>query len=360
MILFIQLSTVAFYSVHISNREDASRAHDKMIKLILFSTSLLLSFNAFAETRITESKLADVAIYPEVSIPASAISMNDAKISAEVRARVKSIPVLVGDTLKRGDTLVQLDNKDIKLNLLRAEVALKGIESRLKLADYQLAQAKTLIKDKAITDELLQQRQAEVTTLQAERDAQVVAVDMAKQELEKCTIRAPFDAVLVERLAQVGELANAGTAMVRIVDVSRIEVSVKIQPQDIASLQRADEFKFKTLDDSYNLKLRKLTPVIDPIQRNREARFIFADKLALTGSTGTLTWKQSIPHVPANLIVRRADKLGVFINKNNTADFIEISGISEGQPGPVNFGLETKLVIDGRFAIQQDETLTTE
>lgn len=331
-----------------------------MIKPLLYIASLALSVNVFAESRITQAKLSDIAIYPKVSIPASAISLNDSKISAEVRANVKSIPVHVGNKVKRNEILVELDNTDFQLNLQRAEVALKGIASRLKLATYQLDQAKTLIKNKAITDELLRQRQADVTTLQAESDAQKVAVKIAKQELEKCTIRAPFDAVVVERLAQVGELANAGTPLIRVVDVSRIEVSAKIQPQDVASLNQASTFTFQTMEDAFSLKLRTLTPVIDPVQRNREARFEFVNKLALPGASGTLVWKQTIPHVPANLIVRRKGVLGVFTNNNNTAKFIRIQNTTEGRPGPVNLPLNTNIVINGRFAIQHGDALTTE
>lgn len=333
-----------------------------MIRPFLFLAGIslgLFNISAFAETRVTQLPLAEIAIYPEVTIPASAVSLNDAKISAEVRAVVEVIPVLVGDTVKKGDVLVKLDTEDYQLNLLRAEVALKGIESRLKLADYQLEQAKTLIRDKAITDEMLRQRQAEVTTLQAELDAQKVAVKMAKQELEKCIIRSPYNAVVVERLAQVGELANAGTALVRIVDATRIEVSAKIQPQDVPSLERADNFIFRAQGENYALKLRKLTPVIDPVQRNREARFVFADELALPGSAGELVWKQSMPHIPANLIVRRNGKLGVFINQQNTAKFVAINQATEGRPGAVDLNLDSNIIIDGRFALQQGDKLTT-
>jgi len=316
-----------------------------------------LSINVFAETAVTQSSLANIAIYPEVSIPATAISLNDARISAEVRARVKSIPVLVGDKVKQGDVLVELNTKDAELNLRRSEVTLKGIESRLKLAAYQYDQADALFKDKAITDELLRKRQADLTSLQAERESQKVNVEIAQQELDKCIVRAPFDAVVTERLAQEGELANPGTQLIRVVDISRIEVSAKIQPQDIYSFENAGRLEFKTSNSVFTLKLRKLTETIDPIQRNREARLIFTKNIALPGSTGILLWKQTIPHIPANLIVRRDNKLGVFINQNNKAKFVEIKNTTEGRPGPVNLKPDSKIIINGRFSTQNGDDL---
>lgn len=331
-----------------------------MIKLFVIFIGMIAFCNVNAEVKVTLKPVKEIAIYPEVRIPASVISLNDAKISAEVRATVKKIPVLVGNTVQSKDILVELDSRDFRLSLKRAQVALKGIESRLKLAKYQLEQAKALSKEKAITDELLRQRLSDVTSLQSELEAQKVAVDIAEQELEKCRIRAPFDAVVVERLAQVGELANPGTPLVRIVDISRIEVTANIQPQDVDSFDQASHFDFVTLDREYPLQVRKLTPILDPIQRSREARLIFAEKQALPGSTGTLIWRQSTPHLPASLIVQRNKQLGFFTINDETAKFIAIPKASEGRPGRVELGLTAKIIVDGRFTVQDGDVISAD
>ena len=323
---------------------------------ILFST--LLSINGFADTTVTLSSLKDVTIFPEVTIPATTMSLNNAKISSEVRATVKKIPVLVGDSVKKGDILVELNSKDYKLNLRRAKVALKGIESRHKLALYQYKQAQSLFKNKAISDEFLRKRQAELTTLKAEKDSQQVSLEIAQRELNKCIVHAPFNAIVTQRIAQVGELANPGTPLINIIDISRIEVSVKLQPQDIASFKNSENFYFETNNKTYKLQLRKLSSTIDPIQRNREARLLFTGNRALPGASGILKWKQTTPHVPANLIVRRKNGLGFFIEKNNTAKFITIKNISEGRPGPTTLSSDHKVIINGRFSVQNGDALT--
>jgi len=330
----------------------------KFIACLLIIAASLSS--AFAETRVTTQTLEQIAIYPAVDIPASVVSMNDSKLSAEVSAVVKKIPVLVGDTVKRGDVLIELDNRDYKLQLLRAEVGLNGIKSRLKLANYQFDQAKTLFRQKAITDELLQQREAEVSTLNAEFESQKVAVSIAKRNLEKCLVSAPFNAIVTERLAQVGELAGVGTPLVRIIDASRIEVSAKIQPQDIASLSKKNQFSFISQKQRYSIAMRKLTPAVDLIQRNQEARFTFTDKHALPGASGTLSWKQLSPHVPANLILRRDDKFGIFIQRDNSAEFFVLDDGGKGKPGMVNLPMSTAIIIDGRFGLQHGDAITVD
>ena len=333
-------------------------------KTILFLTLCIAGSNVIADAdtiRVTSQTLSEVAIYPEFSVPATAMSMNDSKLSAEVHATVQVFPVLVGDIVERGEVLIQLDEKNYKLNLLRAEVALKGIDSRLSLAKYQLEQANTLSKEKAISDEQLQRRKSEVLTIRAERNAQKVAIAMAKRDLEKCIITAPFDAIVAERIAQVGELASPGSPLIRIIDASRIEVSAKIQAQDIPSLQQSDKFQFVTQGNTYDVQLRKITPAFDPVQRNRESRFLFTQEKALSGSTGTLRWENSKTHIPANMLTRRGKHLGIFtISDENKAKFITLESAQEGRPAATDLPGITRLIINGRFSIQDGATISVD
>jgi len=327
----------------------------------LIALTFCINSFAFAEaTRVTSQTLDKIVIYPEFSVPASALSMNDSKLSAEVRAKVKVFPALVGDIVERGEVLVQLDEKDYKLNLLLAKTTLKGIESRLKLAKYQLNQALSLSKEKAISNERLQQREADVRALQAERNSQKVVIAKAERDLKKCTILAPFDAIIIKRITQVGELASPGTPLIRIIDASRIEVSAKFQAQDISSLQQATHLQFVSQGLSYDVVLRQITPAFDPVQRNREARFLFTGTRALAGSSGTLRWKKSQPHIPANMLSRRNNTLGIFIIDGDKARFVAIPGAHEGRPVATDLPGSTRLIVNGRFAIQDGNQISVD
>ena len=330
------------------------------IKYTLFVLLTMTNSSWAADTqRVTAESLSNIAIFPESTVPATAIGMNDSKLSAEVRATVTRVPVLVGDVVKRGEKLIQLDNRDYKLNLQRAESVLKGVESRLSLAKYQLEQANSLSRENAISNEKLEQRKVEVRAVKAELETQKVVVSIAKRDLEKCTINAPFDAVIIERIAQVGELASPGSPLIRIIDATQIEVSAKVQALDISSIEKADKIEFHTQNEIFNVKLRTITPAFDPVQRNREARFIFSGPSALSGATGTIQWKQSNPFIPSSMIVRRGGKLGVFIvNNDSTAKFISIKHAQEGRPAATDLSGTTNLIMNGRFAIQDGTAVT--
>jgi len=324
-------------------------------RLTLFIAFLSIAFSTNAENTITVKSLADVAIYPEIKVPATAISLNDSKISAQIQANIKSIEALVGDKVKRGDILVKLEDKDFKLNLKQAKVALQGATTRLNFAQYQLEQTTALAKDNLVSDEILQQRQANLITIKSEKESLMVAVDLAKRNLSKCIIRTPFDAVITEQLVHIGELANPGTPLIRIVDSNNIEVSAKLQPQDITSIDDSNNFTFISNGKHYPLELRKIVSVYDVIQRNRESRFTFPDTTAITGSTGVVRWQQTHPHVPTELIVQRNKQLGVFIVNNSNAQFVALQNAREGRPSLTILPPTTELIIDGRYSIQDGE-----
>lgn len=319
---------------------------------------IFLPLYSHAANRVTVKTFSELAVFPEVSLPATAESMNDSKLSAEVKGKIKGIPVLVGDTVERGEMILEQDSRDYVLALRSAEAALEGINARVSLAAYQMDQAQRLSAEDAVTVQVLRQREAELQGIQAERDMQIVAVEMAKRDLEKCTIRAPFTAVIVERYAQVGELANPGSPLVRVVDVSRIEVSVKVQSQDVPAMEAADQFFFKVDDDVYPLILRQITPALDPVQRNREARFLFKQAKALSGTAGTLYWKNPKPHIPSNLLVSRKGQLGVFTLQGNVAKFVHLIEAREGRPVAADLKKDTRIIVDGRFTLQDGDEVT--
>lgn len=73
--------------------------------------------------------------------------------------------------------------------------------------------------------EVLDQRRAELHALEAEQAAQRNVIAAARRSIDKCSMRASFDAVVLERLGQVGELANPGTPLLRVLDRASIELS---------------------------------------------------------------------------------------------------------------------------------------
>lgn len=297
----------------------------------------------------------DLAAYPQLEIPASVISLDDSKISAEVSAKIIAAQVQVGDAVSRGAVLFRLDARDFEISLEHARASLNALEARRKLARSQLERAASLVQKNFISRDALNQRQAEFEATTAEFLAQRARITEIERNIEKCTVRAPFSGIVKARPGQVGEMASPGQPLVNLVNSEQLEVSAQIQPALVVAFKRNDAFQFVAHGDAYPLRLRALTPLFDARERSREARFVFAAKKAAPGESGVLRWQSNQPHIPANLLVERNGKLGVFVKQDNLARFVELHGAETGRPAASDLPQQTPIIVDGRFGLNDGD-----
>ncbi|WP_455205594.1 efflux RND transporter periplasmic adaptor subunit [Kaarinaea lacus] len=321
--------------------------------LILALFSVAASLHADSDPiSVTARPFSEIAVFPQHRAPAVVIPQNDSKLNAEVTAKIVAIPVRVGQVVKKGTVLVRLQDADFSLVVQREEAMLKSLQAKTELARYQLQRAQALSKQQAVSEELLKQRETELEVLLAEQQGQKAALAQAKLNLQNCTIRAPFEAIVSDKFAQVGELAAPGTPLLRIIDAEHSEVSAKISAIRVGLVDSVNSFKFLTETRSYDLMLRAVTPSVDPIERTQEVRLEFVSDKALPGSAGELFWKDTTAHLPAEYLLRRKSILGVFVVKNDLAEFVALPEATEGRPARVSFPKDYLVVEKGRFRLQ--------
>lgn len=324
--------------------------------------SLLLPLLAWAADPIpvTVKPLSELAIYPQLEAPATVVSINRSRLSAEIRALVTEIPVQVGDAAKKGDVLVRLDCTDYRIGLRQAGAALDAAKAQRRLAEYRLQRAKALAKSSNVSEELLLQREVELTALKADIRAKAAALVSAEENVRRCEIRAPFDGIIVSRAGQVGELAAPGNPLIELQDVSGIEVSAQIPGSYVASLWNAPEILFQDDGTTFPIGVRVIIPIRDPRARTQEARLVFENAAAPPGAAGRVLWRSGQAFVPPGLVVRREGALGVFIAEDGQARFQVLPNAQEGRPAAIDLQLSTPLVVDGRVNVSDGSPLRVE
>ncbi len=291
--------------------------------------------------------LRDLAIFPERNAPAQSLPANESKLSAEVAARIVELPYDVGQIVRKGDVVARLDRRDFELAVAKAKASMAAVQARIAQAESQLERARALAKQNFISAEAVIQRETELAVQRAELEVQRAGLATAERELEKTTVRAPFDAIVKERHAGVGELASPGAALVTLVDRSRPEVSAQVQLKDAQSLNDAGRAVFAA-DLDYPVKLVRISPAVDRGSRTVEARLAFQERAAPPGTSGRLAWRETKPHLPAEFVVRRKGELGVFVMSGGTPEFVALPGAQEGRPVGVTLPVDTLIVTEGR------------
>ena len=316
--------------------------------------------NAFAAVPVTAVAVGDLLQQSRHSAPATVIARNSPSLSAEINARIDSIPVKVGDTVEADTLLAQLDCRQYESQLAAAKAGMDQLASERDFSAAQLKRAQGLKLKKGISDEGVEQRKSEWESYSARYRMLEETQRQAQLQVDRCQIHSPFRAVVVERLASSGSLATIGTPILKLVQLDDIEVSASLREQEAEALRESKQIRFEFFNQEYLLILRRILPVIDSRTRTREVRLRFSEESALVGAAGRVLWQEESLQLPAGYLVRRSEQLGIFIVDGARARFHPIPDAVEGQPAAIDLPTGTLLIVEGRQRLSDGDEISVQ
>lgn len=144
----------------------------------------------------------------------------ETKISAELQGKINEIMVDVGSVVKKGQALIQLDNSLLKLQLQTIEVQIEGLEADLNRYTI-LAKA-----------DAIQGVQLEKTTLGL-KTTKVQKATLTEQ-INKTTIKAPFNGIVTAKLNEEGAFAAPGVPLLQITDITNLKFTVNVPEKELS------------------------------------------------------------------------------------------------------------------------------
>ncbi len=312
--------------------------------IINLLSSLFLAINALTVTAADGSKsLEEIAIHPERSASATALSLNESTLSSELLAKVKTIHARVSQQVKKGELLLSLDCEDHQLILEQNQAAVEAAKARLQLAENQLQRNEQLLKNNLSSQELSDTRKTEVKTQRATLKQQQLILQKSSLDVSRCEIKSPFNGIVTERLISEGQLATVSTPLLTVVETDRLELSARVNIQDASWLPQVRQLYFD-FGEQVPVSIFNIGNAVDSQSRNQEVRLVFTDDTPLPGTAGKLIWSDPRSFVPEQFIVKRDNQYGVFINDNGTARFVTLENVVPGRPHPVDLPLDTQIV----------------
>lgn len=306
---------------------------------------------------VTVQPLGDLLVNRELRAPGVVISANRAVVTSQVAALISEVAKDVGDQVKKGDLLIRLDDANARYALAQARAMLIAFDAQIVEAKSRVVKAEELLEKNFISDEELIARRSNLAVLEANRQGQQVAVSVAELDFERTRIKAPFDAAVVARQAQVGSYAQPGTPLITVVQTSNIEIDVELDPRYAVHIPGVSDVRFLSQGTEWPVELMRLSNVIDIANRIVHARFRFTGDAAAIGTSGQLIWNESSGLVPVALIVQRGDQFGIFIAENDTARFVPIPNAQEGRPAAISLPSHTMVISRGHPRLQDGDKL---
>lgn len=246
-----------------------------------------------AKVSITEKVSASGVVEPEIEV----------KLSPDVAGEIIELNVIEGDSVKVGDLLVKirpdnfisaLDRARANLNQNQANLAqskanLKRSEAQFVRAELEFKRNEKLYKDKVISDADWEQVQSTFLTAQNDLEAakqSVLAaeyivkssqatVSEAAENLRLTNVYSPVNGVVSKLLVEKGERVvgtqqMAGTEMLRLADLSKMEVRVNVNENDIIRINLGDETIIDV--DSYSSSGKKFKGVVTSIANSANTK----------------------------------------------------------------------------------------
>jgi len=226
-----------------------------------------------------------------------------ATVAAKITARVVDVYVDEGMEVKDGQVLARLDDADAQRRLRAATTQrdataamIASLEVNYANAEREFRRQEGLQKAGFASEQALDVARTTAESLRAQIDAakeQVRAADaqiaVAQQDVDNCTVRAPFAGMVVSKDAQRGEMVSpisAGggftrTGIATIVDMASIEIEVDVNESYIARVvpgQRVEAVLDAYPDWRIPAKVRTVIPTADRQKATVKVRISF-DKL---------------------------------------------------------------------------------
>jgi RND family efflux transporter MFP subunit len=200
---------------------DASRA-------LFLLTLLCCSQLAPAQTRVRVQPVEAAPIVEELPLSGTIRSPRYSDLSTQVSGVVQEIRVEVGDLVNEGDVLLVVDDELQQLEVRRLQARQQEAQLRFDDAQRLATEAGRLVREQSFSksqyDTLVAQQATEAVRLQ-QMEAEL---NMARVNLRRHTLRAPFSGIIGFKHAEVGEWLAAGSPALQLVQTHPLRVQASI------------------------------------------------------------------------------------------------------------------------------------
>lgn len=188
-----------------------------------------------------------------------------AKIAPKLTARIISVNVKSGDRVKKGDILARLDEREMLSSHQEASAALSAAQAIAAQAQADAGRSQALYAKDAETLANHDAAQAKARSSQARVRQAASAVEQVRVHLGENTLQAPFDAIVSERLKEVGDMGVSGEPVFVLLkpDDLRLEVALPGRCAGRLKLGQVVQVRIETPPSTYAASIDEMLPEVD-------------------------------------------------------------------------------------------------
>jgi len=289
-------------------------------------------------------------------------------VAAEFVGRISEIDFDVDDFVPKGSVLIRFRNNEQRARLAQDKAVREEAKARLDEVKLEYRRVKNLVDKKLMAQSEMDRVTAALNSAESRLAATAAQVQVAEEQLDRTTIKAPYSGFVVARHVEMGETVSVGQPLMTGMSLEDLRVTVQVPQSFIATVRAHDQAKvIFPGEEQRSVTVQHLTvfPYADPLSHTVKVRMNLPKDLqdVRPGAFVKVAFKTGESRrllVPVRAVIHRSELTAVYVAEKDGRislrqiragqvyddDMIEVlAGLGEGEAvalDPVQAGLVLK------------------
>ncbi|MFC3093426.1 efflux RND transporter periplasmic adaptor subunit [Alteromonas sediminis] len=220
---------------------------------------------------------------PTMELQGNVVSRQDALMSVQVEGQLEFI-VSEGSRVSKGDIIAKQDNAVLRWQVEREQANITALEAELTFRKSEVERIDVLARQNNASKTQLQLELSRKARTESDLAVAKANLAEAKKRLADSHVKAPFDGVVAMRHAMIGEYLSVGAPLMRLVDLTNLDVTVATPLSVLPHLKEGDTIMVSAATiNKLSLPVRKVIPVGDVSSRMFEVRLAANEQALAVG-----------------------------------------------------------------------------
>jgi RND family efflux transporter MFP subunit len=233
----------------------------------------------------------------ERSFPGIVKASEETALSFRVGGPLTEVNVMLGEPVKEGDLLMQIDPRDFEDRIAALEAQLAGAAAIQQNAQQDYKRISGLFEEKVVPQSDYDRAKSGLDAADASVKSIKAQLQIARHALDDTSLRAPYNGTVTEQLVENHEMVKSGSVVLRYHSIQTLEIIANIPENEVANTPAMKEglnvrVSFPSLrGKSYDARLKEWSTEADPLTRTYASTFALQapdDAFILPGMTANV------------------------------------------------------------------------
>ncbi|MCP4982429.1 MAG: efflux RND transporter periplasmic adaptor subunit [Gammaproteobacteria bacterium] len=171
------------------------------------------------------------------------IANRSVTLATRIMGRITQVSVSEGDAVKSGQVIVELDDTEFRARLNIALAAEERAEAEVEHRKRTRKRLQKLSQTNAVSQEALDEAVYALNVAKANLKSAKAEIESIRSTLAETRIKVPFDAIVIKKHAETGQVTQPGQPLYEIQDQSKLKFRARVKERDLAYIEVSDTAK---------------------------------------------------------------------------------------------------------------------